>query len=213
MTDKKDYPSNSNKSKEIQKPDVSEKRNVEPVAKAKVKKKSFGKKFLDGITNEDVSSNSVGDYILYDILIPAAKNTISDIVTGGIQMVLFGERRNNGSRPRNGGYKDYNKMYPSNRNAPIRPEERSRYAKPLNVLNEEIIFEDRASGEYVIDSLIEIADQYEYATLSDLYSLTSIDSKWTDNSFGWTVRDLYTATISRERDGYHLNLPRARSIK
>lgn len=205
MPSKDDYPSNSHKSK---KEPIEEKKDIQPVAKAKVRKKSFGKKFASSIVSEDSSKNGIMDYILYDVLVPAAKNTISDAITGGIEMLLFGEKRSKSShvgRSRGTSYVNYNGY--SSRRDDRRDDRRSR------AWNDDIIFDSRAEGERVIDSLIDLADQYDYASIADLYSLVGIDSQHTDYNYGWTLQMLYKATITRERTGYYLNIPRAVNIK
>ena len=52
-------------------------------------KKGFFKKFAEVFVGDDVTS--VTSYIFYDVLIPAAKSTLSDMVSGGIEMLLFGD--------------------------------------------------------------------------------------------------------------------------
>ena len=89
-----EYKANSHKVREEQKrenKEVVERKKIEPVAKAKTKKKSEIKKFTDVFIAEDVTS--VKNYIVNDVLIPAAKKAISDIVTNGIDMILYGEAR------------------------------------------------------------------------------------------------------------------------
>ena len=85
-----EYKPNSHKSKEEQKDLVPEKR-VEKVISGTVKpkKKSEMQKFADVFISEDV--NNVKSYIVMDVLVPAIKKAISDIVTNGIDMILYGE--------------------------------------------------------------------------------------------------------------------------
>ena len=81
-----EYKSNSHKSNE-----VDERKKVGKVVKGKVKtkKKSGITKFTDVFISEDVSS--VKSYIIGEVLIPAMKKALSDIVTNGIDMILYGE--------------------------------------------------------------------------------------------------------------------------
>ena len=71
-----EYKSNSNRSKE-----QSSDKKVEKVisGNAKVKKRSA---LSDDIQN-------IKSYVVMDVLIPAAKKAISDIVTNGIDMILY----------------------------------------------------------------------------------------------------------------------------
>lgn len=90
-----EYKTNSDKSRQEQ----SEKK-VEAVisGKAKTRKKGEMQKFADVFIAED--ANNVKSYILLEVIVPAIKKAISDIVTTGIDMILYGEAgrtRKNGS--------------------------------------------------------------------------------------------------------------------
>ena len=81
-----EYKTNSDKSRQEQ----SEKK-VEAVisGKAKTRKKGEMQKFADVFIAED--ANDVKSYILLEVIVPAIKKAISDIVTTGIDMILYGE--------------------------------------------------------------------------------------------------------------------------
>jgi len=95
------YKGNSHKEKE------QEEKKVERVAKGKVKKRSEVKKMADVFMAEDVTS--VKDYIIMDVLLPAAKKAISDMVTSGIDMILYGETRSHGKDRDRGSRVSYTK--------------------------------------------------------------------------------------------------------
>ena len=82
-----DYKSNSDKVRQEQQ---SEKK-VEAVitGAAKTRKKGEMQKFADVFIAED--ANNVKSYILMEVIVPAVKKAISDIVTTGIDMILYGE--------------------------------------------------------------------------------------------------------------------------
>lgn len=205
MPNKDNYPNNSNKKRQA------EAKHIKPVVQAKVKKKSFGKKLAGSIVSEESNKNSVIDYILYDVLIPAAKSTISDMVTGGIEMLLFGEKKSSNSRvnrSRGTSYVNYNGYSrDSARRDHLRRESRARF------WNDDIFFNTRGEGERVIDSMIDMADQFEYVSVADLYSLVGVDSQYTDNNYGWTLNMVTKATIERTRDGYVLDIPQPIDIR
>ena len=83
------YKPNSHRSKEENK-SSEERKKIDKVVQgtAKLKKKSATRKFTDVFISEDAAN--VKNYILTDVLIPAAKKLISDIVRDGIDMVLYG---------------------------------------------------------------------------------------------------------------------------
>ena len=86
-----DYKSNSDKARQEQQ---SEKK-VEAVitGAAKTRKKGEMQKFADVFIAED--ANNVKSYILMEVIVPAVKKAISDIVTTGIDMILYGEAGRN----------------------------------------------------------------------------------------------------------------------
>ena len=89
-----DYPSNSYNSRQYQKEkdSTTEPKKIESVVSGKVrtKKKSEARKFADIFITEDIAN--VKTYVFMDVLVPAIKKAISDIVTNGIDMILYGER-------------------------------------------------------------------------------------------------------------------------
>lgn len=70
---------------------------------------------------------------------------------------------------------------------------------------DEIVLDERAEAEEVIDKLYEVVSRYEFATVADLYDLVGLPSNHTDHKWGWS--DLRGAGVSRIRDGYLLDLP------
>ena len=98
-----DYRPNSHRFKEEQK-NLPEKK-VEKVVSGTVttKKKS---KFADVFISEDI--HNVKSYIIMDVLVPAVKDAIEDIITNGIRMILRGETA--AQKPKSGvNYISYNK--------------------------------------------------------------------------------------------------------
>ena len=75
---------------------------------------------------------------------------------------------------------------------------------------DDIILESRGEAEEVLSHLLELVENYGVASVADLYELVGITGSFTDNKYGWT--NLSTASVSRVRDGYLLNLPNATPI-
>ena len=74
-----------------------------------------------------------------------------------------------------------------------------------------IILESRREAEEVIDRLGDLIDNYDAATVSDLYELVGITGSFTDDKWGWT--DIRSAGIRRVREGYLLQLPRTEPLR
>jgi len=77
-------------------------------------------------------------------------------------------------------------------------------------MDEDIILRTRGEGEAVIASLSDLIEDYGVASVADLYDLVGITGSFTDNKYGWT--NLRTASVTRVRDGFLLNLPRPTPI-
>lgn len=194
-----DYTPNSNKYKEEKK----EERKVQKVVTGpvKTKKKSEAKKFVDTFISEDATK--VKEYILMDVLVPAIKKAISDIVTNGIDMILYGgsgKTKSNipGSRV---SYINYNNPSRFDSRQPI---QRSAYSY------DDIILQSRGEADMVLSQMDEIVSQYGFVRVADMYDLVGITGNYTDNNYGWT--DIRSAQIIRVRDGYMIKMPRALPI-
>ena len=191
-----EYKSNSHRSKEQN--EIVEKK-VEQIAKGKTKKKSEVKKFADTFIAEDITS--VKDYILMEVLLPAAKKAISDIVTNGIDMILYGETRSK-SKSRESRV-SYTKYYDRDRDYDRPTRTRGRYGYDYD----DIILDTRKEAEEVLDRMDDLIDNYGMVSVADLYDLVGVSGNYTDNKYGWT--NLRNADVQRVRDGYLLKLPKA----
>ena len=85
------YKPNSHKYKEDNKTGSVERQKFDKITKGAVvtKKKSEVNKLKDIFVSEDIKS--VKSYIFMDVLVPALKAAIADIVTNGIRMILRGD--------------------------------------------------------------------------------------------------------------------------
>ena len=190
---------NSHKFREEQK---TPERKVEKVVRGsvKTKKKSEVRKLTDVFVSEDVAN--VKSYILMDVLVPAVKKAISDIVTNGIDMLLYGESR--GSKKRAGDYVSYR-----NYSDPRRDDRRDTRARS-GFDYDDLIFNTRADAEAVREQMDDMIDRYGVVTVADLYDMAELTAPYTSNKYGWT--NIRTADVVRGRDGYVIKLPRAMPI-
>lgn len=195
-----EYKANSHKVREEQKQEVV-KKDIQPIAKAKTKKKSEVKKFADVFIAEDVTS--VKDYIVNEVLIPAAKKAISDIITNGIDMILYGETRGKDRRRDGGSRVSYTKYYERDRD---RDYDRTRTRRSVYDYDD-IILDTRREAEEVLNRMDDLIDNYGMVSVADLYDLVGITGNYTDNKYGWT--NLRNAEVRRTRDGYLIKLPKA----
>lgn len=175
----------------------------------KVRKPSFSEKLKDTLFGGD--ANNVGNYIIWDVLIPAAKETIQDMVTKGIDMWLFGGqgRANTRTRGRSGtsGVVNYGNYYRSNTRRDPRDDHRMVRSPGVGRRVDNVVFDYEEDAGEVLEVLIELNDLYGQVTVADFYEAANLPnySEYTDNSVGW--RNIHRTKIARTRDGWQLMLP------
>lgn len=195
------YKPNSNKYKEEQAANAKkDEKRVEKVVTGKVitKKEGFFTKMFKGFISED--AKDVKSYVFGDVLIPAIKKAISDIVTDGIDIILYGESR--GKRGRSTADRvSYRNYYDRN----------DSYRRPAPSYNDysydNIILETRGEAEEVLARMDELMDTYGLVRVADLKDLVGITGTYTDNKYGWT--NIRSAEVIRVRDGFTIKMPRA----
>lgn len=195
------YKPNSNRFKEEQKNKEYEKRVEKPVVTGRVTKKQNTLRKLSGeFISED--ARNVKSYVFGEVLIPAIKKAISDIVTDGIDIILYGESKR-GNRRSTADKVSYRNYYDRDNAGSARGGSSvgSRYSY------DDIVLNTRGEAEDVLDRMFELMDSYGLVRVADLYDLVGITGSFTDNKYGWT--NLKDACVIRARDGYMIKLPRA----
>lgn len=196
-----EYRPNSHKSKEEEKKTVEEKKKVEKIVNGAVKSKKKNEihKLADVFIAEDASN--VKEYIFMDVLIPALKKAISDVVTNGIDMILYGESGRNKKNSPSSNI-SYNRYYDKNRDRGSYNRTRSTYEY------DDIIIDNRGEAEDVLTRMDELMDQYKVVSVADFYDLVGVTGNYTDNKYGWT--DIRSASVVRVAGGgYMIKLPKA----
>ena len=196
-----EFPPNSDASKrEVEDKNIESVISGDIVRRKKPLRKKFSEVFIAG------SAKTAIGYALWEVLLPAAKDTVVEVITQGVERLFFGESRRRGSLPPQSGptgYVQYHRMG-----------QQSRLSSPQRVISrqararhdfDEIVLEERTDAEEVIDRLFDLVSRYESATVADLYELVGLSSSHTDHKWGWT--DIRGAGVSRSRDGYVLDLP------
>lgn len=193
--------------------DIQEERHIEKVATGKKVKQSIGNKFLQEFLADDI--HSIKDYVLWDVLMPAFKNAISDTVTNGIDMLLFGQTRSHGS----GTVKritPYSSLYStgsSNRVVKyndIQQEQSKRNRGLSGYSYQEVVLATRPEAEDVLAHMRLYLERYGVVSVSDLYDSVGEVPEMLDTKWGWT--DLTGATVQRCSEGFILRMPRVEAI-
>lgn len=199
-----EYPANSHRSKELATEGRSEERKVQKVVSGKVTtKKNEVRKLTDIFISED--ARNVKSYIFMDVLVPAIKKAISDIVTNGIDMILYGGS-GSGRKSKPSSTVSYRSYYDSPRSGGS-----SRNDVPRSRFDyDDIVFESRGEAELVREQMVDIIERYGFVTVADMYDMADLTAPYTSNKYGWT--NIRSAEAVRVRDGYILKLPKAMPI-
>ena len=204
-----ELPSNSLKSKQAA--ESKDGPEVKKVAQGgvKVQKKKASKRFLESIGVED--GRTVGDYIVWDVLLPSVKEMLSSVVKNGIDVFLYGqvkpknvERRGRTSRV------SYSRYYDDDDYRRPRDRDRGYSYKPRAAMDfSDIVFSDRRDAEMVLDEMADIVQQYGFVKVCDFLAMSGVDDSeisFADHNVGWPR--LQGVGIDRVRDGYVIRLPR-----
>ena len=201
-----DYTPNSHKYRAEQEEKKEEKEKLEPVVNTATRRRRSGLSKIRGAIVSDGASN-VGNHVVMDVLIPAFKNALSDVVTDGINMILFGDtkKRERGGYSRSGYYSYDTSWRESSSGSNYR--NRRNYGYDFD----EVFFDSRGDAEAVLDRMNEILAHYGIVRVADFYELSGLECQYTDNKYGWS--SIRTAEVIHGRDGYYIRLPKAMPIE
>ena len=197
-------PGNSDKAKEGASPEK------KVIAKAKVQKKSAIKEALRTFFAQDLPE--IAEHLIIDVAIPAAKNAITDMVTQGIQQLLYGEvdprrRPTSGYTSYSRSSRDYSgRAYYESRRTERRE---SHQQKPTNV--EDLVFDTRGDAVDVIEYIAETIEEYGQVSVADLMSSVGIQPRYTDERWGWTTTDAFE--LRQIREGWLVSADRPEPLK
>lgn len=211
-----DYTSNANKNKEGGEKEKKPPKDIQPVVKSEVivQKPSLGRKIKDLFVEADF--RSVANHVVYEVLIPAARNMIVDGATRGVERLIYGEsairQRRYGPGPgitprysynnpiNRGEYRDPRTTPPGPGSARVPRRGRNDY-----------ILTTREDANLVLERMGDILDVYEIVSVADLNELVGFPSGHTDNKWGWD--SLVGVVITQVREGYLIDLPPAEAIQ
>lgn len=193
----------------LDKKSIKEKKEIKAVVNGKVtkKKKGIGSK-IGAILFDGNNVGDVKEYIIFDVIVPAVKNAISNAINGGTDMLLFGERRSDSSRSSSSrGYTSY-----SSRSTSRRDSSRQGYRRSSLFELDDILLPTKLDATSVIDNMFNILDEYGVVSVADYYALVGEPSNYQMNAWGWeNLNNIYT---QRTRSGeYKIILPKPVNIK
>lgn len=202
-----DLPGNSNSMKEA----AEEKPRVKKVVKGPVviKKPSVGQRLSNIFLGENATE--VKSYIFLDVIIPSLKDLISDVITGGIDMLLYGEHCHRGRSSNSNSYVSYSNYYNGGR-----PQEKRRSDRVSNTPGhtvKEIIFKTREEAGDVLGDMMDQIKDYGMVSVGDLYDMVGHPElgNITTESWGWFNLD--GARVRGTNGGYIIMLPKTEYLK
>lgn len=195
-----EYTPNSRKFKEEEK---KQDKKIEKVVTnpVKARKKNELQKVADIFISEDATN--VKSYIFMDVIVPAVKNLIEDIIVDSTHMIFRGGtgRKTRSSESRT----SYRSFYDRDRDR-----DRDRYRETrfrTGYDYEEYTIESRGEAEDVLSRMDDLMATYGVVSVADFYELVGVRCNYTDNKYGWT--NIRNANVVRVRDGYVIKLPKA----
>ncbi len=160
---------------------------------------------------------SIGEHLIYDILLPALRDLISDIGHGALDSVMGTETRRYSGRSygRNGSYISYDRYYDDrDRRRRDRDEDRERERnRRRNRDLSSFVFEYREDAEDALDRMCDYIERFNEVPVSYFYDICgeSVPGDFTSEDWGWT--NLRDARVCRDgRRGYYIDFPRARAL-
>lgn len=190
-------------------PKPEEKTTSEPKPRKKVvsgnttvKKEGAFEKFAHSFMQED--AKTIGGFVWSDVVVPAIKTTIADVVKNTLDMLFWGK---SGGRTTNvpAGRVSYNSIYKSQQQSQARSTSQSN----KNYYYDDISFDSRNDAVKVLDAMREELAVYNTVSVAAFFDFAgrSRDGKYTDNKWGWT--DLNTARVYPSSGRWYIELPKA----
>ena len=198
------------------------KSQAQPIVTGKKPEQKTGlAKFAEDCKLKENAKN-IGSYALNDVVLPAIKRSISDIICNGINMLLYGTAAPKGQNKGQSSY-NYNSIYSGQSvysKAPYRsynPQQSSRIAGSFVEIPEA----SSVDACTMQDKILMYISESGSCTVLDYYqshdtNVTGITGEWTDQSWGWDDRDyekLCGLKPQMVKDGWILRLPTPHHIK
>lgn len=184
------------------------------------KRPSFLSRVRDTFIKEDI--HDVGDFILWDIVVPTIGRTLNDIICGTANRIFLGTGYSNSNsnlyRERGVTYvkrTDYSSASRTVRSGSQTEQRRlpaQTQAQPrVNFGLNEIVFDNYEDASSVLERLVDYLDTYGSVSVDDYFDLIGKSSPYTTQKWGWT--SLSSATIVNAAGGYFIKLPAPVIIK
>lgn len=178
------------------------------VATGTLKEKTFGQKVRDAFISDEI--HDIKSYVVFDVIIPAIKQTFRNLFVNSLDMALFGKVQQSAKLDQRGGstYIAYDRLYQSRSSNEIQQRQQKGGA-PLRINElDRIVFKDKTDAIDVLSYMLDNIEEYHVASVADFVSAADLSISPIHHKFGWY--DLSTASVEELPDGsgYYIRLPK-----
>ena len=178
------------------------------IATGKLKEKTFKQKVRDAFISDEV--HDIKSYVVFDVIIPAVKETVRNLFVNSLDMALFGKVRQTAKTEQRGGstYIAYDRLYRSHGGTANNPPSQQKGA-PIKITDlDRVVFKDKSDAVDVLSYLLENIEEYHVASVADFISASDLPLSPIYSTWGWY--DLSGAHVEEIPDGsgYFVILPR-----
>lgn len=199
--------------KETDPPKKESARVIQPVTTnvKEVKKKKFFS-FKNKIVSGD--ADSVGSFVMTEVIFPKIKDAISAAVKYSVDFILYGKNGASIGNKNGTSYINYNNQYASTIYRPINySNQPTNYGKPVNNTIYQIrhfVFNSRGEAESVCIALMDSISRYGSVSVNDFYDFIGQNGQYTDQKYGWY--DLSGMEVSAVPGGYVIEFPKVEPL-
>jgi len=203
-----------------------EERKIQKIEGVKVvkTKKSIGKRIKEGFGGNDMQS--VGTYLMWDVLVPAARDLVFDIIIEGARGSLYGDasRRptssigsnrsgivgsNNTSRVRTTNYNGISRA----QSAPVQSNNMTSRDKSQFDFSD-LVLDSRIKAEEIILKMNDALEEFGLVSVAEFYDALEISGNgFTDQKYGWNAETFQGARVRPARGGFLLDIPQPRPFE
>jgi len=151
------------------------------------------------------SPKAVSKKIASDVIVPRIKQGLEEALNGLIAGMFWGGNRPPGmsmGHTMRGGGSVYSAL--SSGGSSLMAARQATEVKQVSY--EDLVFPTQDYAEQVLANMIDLLNEYRVVAVGDLNDLVGNSSKPSDNAYGWN--NLEGVRISKDRDGFKLELPR-----
>lgn len=171
-----------------------------------VKKEGAFEKFAHSFVQED--AKTIGGFVWSDVIVPAIKTTIADVVKNTLDMLFWGKSGTGRTTNVPAGRFSYNSIYKTQQANQARTVTRQ---QNKNYYYDDISFETRDDALKVLNSMKEELNLYPEVSVAAFFDYAGRSREGiyadTDNKWGWT--DLSAAKVYPSGGKWWIEFPKA----